>query len=130
MWSLLPGRNRIWAVAAAAITFALVHSTALLLRVPLWRQMPLPLFRPYDQVAARMADYLIRKGFLSLTACLGPLALGVAAALIVTSEAWHRFISRSVVHIRGTMLCYPRHNLSSNATCFHLACNLDTPVSC
>lgn len=41
-----------------------------------------------------MVDYMVRKSFLSLAACLGPLCLGVMAALTVTHEAWLHNIAR------------------------------------
>lgn len=43
-------RRRIWAASAAMLLFTLLYRASLLLIVPLWKHMPLPFFRPYDQV--------------------------------------------------------------------------------
>ena len=75
------------AVASATIVACvLLYRAILLQRAPMWRYMPLPFFRPYDMVSARMMHSLAHRSFLSLGASLSPLCLGVLAALAATDE--------------------------------------------
>lgn len=85
------------AVASATIVACVVLYRAILLqRVPLWRYMPLPFFRPYDMVSARMMHSLAHRGFFSLGASLSPLCLGVLAAVAATAEKCRQVLNRSV----------------------------------
>ena len=89
-------------LAVACVTTAacaVLYRGTLLATAPLWRYMPLPFFRPYDMVSARMTHFLANKSFLSLRASLSPLCLGSLAALAVMSDSSRRFITRCA-HIR------------------------------
>lgn len=88
------------AVACATTAACVVlYRGTLLATAPLWRYMPLPVFRPFDMVSARMTHFLAKKSFLSLRASLSPLCLGILAALAVMSDNSRRFITRCA-HIR------------------------------
>ncbi|BDA41091.1 hypothetical protein COCOBI_01-7460 [Coccomyxa sp. Obi] len=83
------------AVASATIVACVVLYRAILLQnAPLWRYMPLPFFRPYDMVSARMMHSLAHRSFLSLGASLSPFCLGVLAAVAATSERCRQSLVR------------------------------------
>ncbi len=91
-FNILSLRKGVAVASATVVACVMLYRRTLLTSAPLWRYMPLPFFRPYDMVSARMTHFLAHKSFLSLGASLSPLCLGVLAALAVMSDACRRLI--------------------------------------
>lgn len=107
-------------VAAATIVVCVVlYRGILLLSAPLWRYMPLPFFRPYDMVSARMMHSLARNSFLSLGASLSSLCMGVLAAVMVTNDACRQFLTRCAAEQHSICMrqCLDQHFHYTAAMC-------------
>lgn len=102
--------------SATIVACVVLYRAILLQSAPLWRYMPLPFFRPYDMVSARMMHSLAHRSFLSLGASLSPLCLGVLAALAVTNETCRQTLIRSARQPRPQMICMVKEAQSKPGT--------------
>lgn len=87
-------RDRVARTAAAICALVLVYRGVIFAISRLWQLMPLPFFGPFGPDTEPTFDLISLYLYLSFFARLGPLCLGVLAALAATNVSARQFITR------------------------------------